>query len=165
MRSLVARDVIVGEDKYQFTIELQRLWIQKYAKLDWVKEEITPTVQRWQLPPEKIVERQQLRRNKTDLAALAIILGVFAALIILLFQGMRSLNDSVVSERAQRQTSEAQLDQPGRRASHGHICRRGAGRHSHGRRGAALRAAIDHHRRWRRNARCPPRPPMICSIA
>jgi len=109
VRSLVARDVIVGEDKYQFTIELQRLWIHKYAKLDWVKEEITPAIQRWQLPSEKIIERLQLRRNKTDLAAMASILGVFAALIILLFQGVRSLNESVVSERAQRQTSEAQL--------------------------------------------------------
>jgi hypothetical protein len=109
VRSLVARDVIVGDNKYQFAIELQRLWIHKYAKLDWVKEEITPTVERWQLPPEKTVERLQLRRSKTDLAALASILGVFAALIIVLFQGVRSTNDSVVSERTQRQTSEAQL--------------------------------------------------------
>ena len=49
VRSLVARDVIIGEDKYHFAVELQRLWIQKYAKLEWVKEEITPTLQRWQL--------------------------------------------------------------------------------------------------------------------
>ena len=85
VRSLVARDVIVGEDKYHFAVELQRLWIQKYAKLEWVKEEITPTLQRWQLPPDKIIERQQLRRNKAALVALAMILGFFAALIILSF--------------------------------------------------------------------------------
>ena len=59
VRSLVARDVIIGEDKYHFAVELQRLWIQKYAKLEWVKEEITPTLQQWQLPPDKIIERQQ----------------------------------------------------------------------------------------------------------
>lgn len=109
VRGLVARDVIIGEDKYHFAVELQRLWIQKYAKLEWVKEEIAPTLQKWQLPPEKIVERLNLRRNKTDLAALATILGIFAALIILLFQGMRSLNESVVSERVQRLTLQAQL--------------------------------------------------------
>jgi hypothetical protein len=42
IRSLIVRDVIVGEDKYQFAIELQRLWIQKYERLEWVKEEIAP---------------------------------------------------------------------------------------------------------------------------
>ncbi len=109
VRSLVARDVIIGEDKYQFAVELQRMWIQKYAKLEWVKEEIAPTLEKWQPPPEKIIERRQLRRNKIDLAALATILGIFAALIIFLFYGMRSLNESVVSEQIQRRTLEAQL--------------------------------------------------------
>jgi hypothetical protein len=109
VRSLVARDVIIGEDKYHFAVELQRLWIQKYAKLEWVKEEITPALQKWQLPPEKIIEQKQLKRNRSDLATFAIILGCFVALIILLFQSMRSLNENVVAERIQRRTLEAQL--------------------------------------------------------
>jgi hypothetical protein len=109
VRSLVARDVIFGEDKYQFAVELQRLWIQKYEKLEWVKEEITPALQKWQLPPEQIIEQKQLQRNRSDLAALAIILGFFAALIILLFYGVRSLNENVLAERIQRRTLEAQL--------------------------------------------------------
>ena len=61
------------------------------------------------MPPDKIIERQQLRRNKADLVALAIILGFFAALIILSFYSIRALNDSVVAEQTQRRTLEAQL--------------------------------------------------------
>ncbi len=109
MRSLIARDVIIGEDKYQFAIELQRLWIQKYEKLEWVKEEIAPTLEVW-TPPEIIIEQRQIqRRTHNDILAVTVILGFFAALIIVLFLGLRSLNESVGLERAQRRTLEAQL--------------------------------------------------------
>jgi hypothetical protein len=109
MRSLIARDVLFGEDRYQFAVELQRLWIQKYEKLEWVKEEIAPTLKVWQ-PPEVVIEQHQLqRRARSDLLAVTIILGVFAALIIVLFLSLRSLNESVGIERAQRRTLEAQI--------------------------------------------------------
>jgi hypothetical protein len=109
MRSLIARDVIIGEDKYQFAIELQRLWVQKYEKLEWVKEEIASTLQVWQ-PPEVVSEQRQIqRRTRGDLLAVTVILGCFAALIITLFMGLRSVNVSMGIERAQRQTLEAQI--------------------------------------------------------
>jgi hypothetical protein len=109
MRSLIARDVIIGEDRYQFAIELQRLWIQKYEKLDWVKDEIASALHVWQ-PPEIVIEQHHLeRRARSDLLAVTVILGVFAALIIVLFLGLRSLNESVGIERAQRRTLEAQI--------------------------------------------------------
>lgn len=109
LRSLIARDVIIGEDKYQFAIELQRLWVQKYEKLEWVKEEIAPSLSVWQ-PLEVVIEQRQLqRRARSDLLAVTMILGFFAALIIVLFLGLRSLNERVGLERAQRQTLEAQI--------------------------------------------------------
>ena len=37
IRGLIARDVIVGQEKYAFTVDLQRLWVQKYRRLEWVK--------------------------------------------------------------------------------------------------------------------------------
>jgi|GEM_PF-1873091 len=40
IRSLIARDVITGQDKYAFTVDLQRLWVQKYRRIEWVKQEI-----------------------------------------------------------------------------------------------------------------------------
>ena len=43
-RNLVARDVIVGQDKYAFAVDLQRLWVRKYRRLEWVKEEIAETI-------------------------------------------------------------------------------------------------------------------------
>ena len=39
IRSLIARDVIVGQEMYAFTVDLQRLWVQKYRRIAWVKEE------------------------------------------------------------------------------------------------------------------------------
>jgi hypothetical protein len=74
-----------------------------------VKEEIAATLQVWQ-PPEVVVEQHQLqRRARSDLLAVTVILGVFAALIIVLFLSLRSLNESVGIERAQRRTLEAQI--------------------------------------------------------
>ena len=149
MRSLIARDVIIGEDKYQFAIELQRLWIQKYEKLEWVKEEIASTLQVWQ-PPEIVIEQRQLqRRSRSDLLAVTVILGFFAALIIVLFLGLRSLNESVGIERAQRRTLEAQITRIAEARSHRHGRRRSTSRHGHGRRGPAAGRAFDLDRRGR----------------
>jgi len=47
IRNLIARDVITGQNKYMFTVELQRLWVQKYRRLEWVKEEIEDTIREW----------------------------------------------------------------------------------------------------------------------
>jgi hypothetical protein len=47
IRSLMARDVIFGENKYQFTIDLQHRWVRKYERLAWVKEEIAQTIESW----------------------------------------------------------------------------------------------------------------------
>ncbi len=47
VQSLIAREVIIGQDKYMFTVDLQRLWVQKYRRLAWVKEEIADTIQEW----------------------------------------------------------------------------------------------------------------------
>lgn len=47
IQSLIARDVIAGRDQYAFTVELQRLWVFKYRRLEWVKEEIAGTVSGW----------------------------------------------------------------------------------------------------------------------
>jgi WD40 repeat protein len=45
LRSLIAREVVVrgrdiigGRDGYRFTVDLQRLWVKKYQRPEWVKE-------------------------------------------------------------------------------------------------------------------------------
>ena len=110
VRSLVARDVIVGDEKYMFAVELQRLWISKYKKLEWVKEELAPTLRRWQVAPEKIIQEQQ-RRSRTTQTAWGLALVFFTGLILLLTLGLRSLNERYIAEIAYRQTLEAQLAQ------------------------------------------------------
>ena len=47
IRSLIARDVIAGQDKYTFTVDLQRLWVQKHKRVAWVKQEIADAIREW----------------------------------------------------------------------------------------------------------------------
>src|SRR5258708_2842246 len=57
LKRLIARDVIAGEQTYTFTVDLQRLWIQKYRRFDWVAEEITETMQKWAVAGQSDVLR------------------------------------------------------------------------------------------------------------
>jgi hypothetical protein len=41
IRRLIARDILVGQEKFAFTVDLQRLWVQKSRRIEWVKEELT----------------------------------------------------------------------------------------------------------------------------
>jgi ATPase domain predominantly from Archaea len=48
-QSLSAREVVVREeDSYSFRVDLQRLWLDRHRKLDWVKEEIAGDLEVWQ---------------------------------------------------------------------------------------------------------------------
>jgi hypothetical protein len=48
VRSLTAREVaVVGNGTYAFAVDLQRLWLDKHRRLDWVKEELRDAVQEW----------------------------------------------------------------------------------------------------------------------
>jgi len=47
IQSLVARDVIVGQDTYAFAVELQRRWVRHYRRVEWVHEEIAPALAAW----------------------------------------------------------------------------------------------------------------------
>jgi len=64
IRGLIARDVIVGRDEYMFTVDLQRLWVQKYRRLEWVNEEIADAVREWSstttTAPRKVSRRMLL---------------------------------------------------------------------------------------------------------
>jgi hypothetical protein len=46
-QSLIAREIITGEDAYEFTVDLQRLWVHRYRRIEWVKEEIGAAVTAW----------------------------------------------------------------------------------------------------------------------
>jgi hypothetical protein len=47
LRSLVSREVLVGDQAYRFNVDLQRLWCQKHRHLDWVKDELAEAIQQW----------------------------------------------------------------------------------------------------------------------
>jgi len=75
IKSLSARDIIFGRDvegldTYSFTVDLQRLWVQKYEQLEWVKEEIADALLEWSSE-----RRQRVSRRRFLLAGSA---GLFA---------------------------------------------------------------------------------------
>ena len=47
LRSLDSREVLSGSETYHFSVDLQRLWIEKHRHLDWVKDELAEAVQEW----------------------------------------------------------------------------------------------------------------------
>ncbi|HZY45083.1 MAG TPA: AAA family ATPase, partial [Anaerolineae bacterium] len=88
IQSLIARDVIAGRDKYEFAIELQRIWVAKYERMEWVKEEIASDVQQWQSQPGVLTKPRSFLRTRTGLIAAASISAVFLILVILLLQAI-----------------------------------------------------------------------------
>jgi ABC-type branched-subunit amino acid transport system substrate-binding protein len=76
IRSLIARDVILGQEKYAFTVDLQRSWVQKYRRIEWVKEETADLtlksgqVKKWlQEDPTFLVWHQELEKGERARAA------------------------------------------------------------------------------------------------
>lgn len=47
LRSLINREVLTGDQAYSFTVDLQRLWLERHRRLDWVKDELAETVEQW----------------------------------------------------------------------------------------------------------------------
>jgi len=82
IKNLLARDVIAGRDTYTFAVDLQRLWVQKYRRLEWVKEEIVDTIQMWS--PKTLVGRslQLSRRNLVmSVVVLVVVVSLLAGLV------------------------------------------------------------------------------------
>ena len=50
VRSLTGREVVVGERTYAFAVDLQRMWLEKHCRLDWVKEQLAEVVREWNRP-------------------------------------------------------------------------------------------------------------------
>jgi hypothetical protein len=55
-RNLAAREVVVATDgTYSFAVDLQRLWLDKHRRLDWVKQELEEPARRWR---EELARKQ-----------------------------------------------------------------------------------------------------------
>jgi outer membrane protein assembly factor BamB len=57
-RNLTAREVVVASDgAYSFAVDLQRLWLDKHRRLDWVKQELEEPARRWLEEPARKQDR------------------------------------------------------------------------------------------------------------
>ena len=68
IRSLTSREVVTGlaelspaaemtdpsSGAYSFTVDLQRLWLEKHRPLDWVKEELAKAAREWDPPAQPV---------------------------------------------------------------------------------------------------------------
>jgi hypothetical protein len=77
LRSLISREVLTGSEAYSFTVDLQRLWLEKHRRLDWVKEELAETIQQWRSAERP---RRTVRRGRVLAIAAAIAVLVTACL-------------------------------------------------------------------------------------
>lgn len=50
LRGLIGREVIAGSDEYSFTVDLQRQWLDKHKRIDWVKSDLANAMPE-RLPP------------------------------------------------------------------------------------------------------------------
>lgn len=93
-KALLARDVLVGGENYAFAVDLQRVWINKYERPEWVRDEIGSALRKWNtapsLPPRtsspEIPSRRAPARHLPARALFAgsIALAAFIALAFLL---------------------------------------------------------------------------------
>jgi len=83
-RSLIAREVIADQDKYVFTVDLQRLWTKKHRRLEWVKEEIADALREWaseRLQQENVPSLHPAR-NKLKIMRIVLIAIVVLAITL-----------------------------------------------------------------------------------
>ncbi len=82
IKDLISRDIIIGQDKYTFTVDLQRLWVQKYRRLEWVREEIVDTVRAWS--PNSVIDNWRPQWQGWPLAAASLLLLLVFVVVTLL---------------------------------------------------------------------------------
>jgi 3-keto-disaccharide hydrolase/AAA domain-containing protein len=111
-RSLMARDIITGQDEYVFTVDLHRLWVQKYRRLDWVKEEIADTIREWSssatATPQTIPLPTTTSKGRTLGIRSILLIGLMLVLIVGGFGTYYVARNNSIAAATTRATATAQ---------------------------------------------------------
>jgi ABC transport system ATP-binding/permease protein len=51
LRQLISREVVAGSGRYSFAVDLQRLWIDKHRRIEWVREDLADALAEWAAAP------------------------------------------------------------------------------------------------------------------
>ena len=87
-RSLISRDVLAGDQAFSFNVDLQRLWLVKHRRMDWVKDELADSIQQWNRSaapwpadtiPAQATGTRQRKRLALGTAAIAVVLASYFA--------------------------------------------------------------------------------------
>jgi len=112
IKSLIARDVMAGQDRYQFTVDLQRLWVAKYERLEWVKEEIGGELEGWQAEAVRQAAPRRVLGIRLPLLATTILFALVLLTFLLLVQyilGQRQVMRQVFESSQATSTAVARI--------------------------------------------------------
>jgi hypothetical protein len=101
IRSLAAREVVVASrGAYSFAVDLQRLWLDKHRRLDWVKEGLAGTTQKWDRPAKvqtTVNAKQSHRRRPRGFALVAILIAAGGISTLIAWLIIVSFTSSIVN--------------------------------------------------------------------
>jgi hypothetical protein len=80
MQSLISREVITGERSCSFAVDLQRMWLDKHRRLDWVKQELAEPIEAWNQARPRTLGRV---RSIALAAVIAALVGALAVTVLL----------------------------------------------------------------------------------
>ncbi len=103
LQQLFERDMLNDQEPYELKLGLVQLWLAKFKRLDWVREELAEVVAHWQkLEEQRRAEAPTSVEQAKRWAApvLAVLLLILVVLTSILFQNLREV----------RQASSAALD-------------------------------------------------------
>jgi hypothetical protein len=84
----VSRDVPSGDATYQLNVDLLRRWLRRHWQLEWVKDDISTTVDEWYR--HEVTRRRRGRMHKTIIAMLGAVAASGLAVLILKLPNMPS---------------------------------------------------------------------------
>jgi hypothetical protein len=94
-RNLTAREVVVASNgAYSFAVDLQRLWLDKHRRLDWVKQELEEPARKWSEEPAR--KRLQILLIGSGILALIVIIVIVVVVVVVNSSSTNSSSPPVI---------------------------------------------------------------------
>ena len=103
IRSLRARDILAGDDRYRFAVDLQRRWVKQQRRLDWVKEEVSAALPDWRAAAlqDRTHRRRFSRAAWIGLVAAAVVGALLSWVVIHRWQRQPSRTSKIETQAGQ----------------------------------------------------------------
>jgi Flp pilus assembly protein TadG len=119
LRTLFERDVINDREPYEFRLGLVQLWLNKFNRLEWVREELGPIVREWQQLEEQRrreapTRRERLMRWATPVLAVLLLFVIGVTVVVVRTSSSRqaalaAANTALAAKETERAEFEVDL--------------------------------------------------------